>query len=295
VIPVDITVLVMLAAGLISFLPLRYWPGPHLGPRIDPATVRREARRHPRLAAAVSARLDASTLTGLALTAAGAVAIAGAVVFGLVFFMVRRHFGFADFDVNVARFAARHASHSSTTSLRIFTQLGGAAVLVPLAVVVWLVLGRRRRLWTSFAFLVLTVGGQFAIADLVKWIVDRTRPNFDRLTGFSGPSFPSGHATASACCLAAFALLAGVGRSPRLRAALGAAAVSLAAGIASSRVFLGVHWLTDVIGGLALGWAWFAICSVAFGGRLLVFARPAVEMERTVSDQGRSVGQSIRS
>lgn len=46
-------------------------------------------------------------------------------------------------------------------------------------------------------------------------------------------------------------------------------AVGLATGISYSRVFLGARWLTDVIGGLFIGWAWFAVCSVALGGRQL--------------------------
>ena len=40
--------------------------------------------------------------------------------------------------------------------------------------------------------------------------------------------------------------------------------------VAASRVLLDLHWLSDVVGGLALGWAWFALCAVVFGGRLLM-------------------------
>jgi undecaprenyl-diphosphatase len=135
-------------------------------------------------------------------------------------------------------------------------------------------------------FLLLTVGGQFAVVDLIKWIVDRARPDIDRLTGFSGPSFPSGHAAAAAASFAAFALLVGTGRSRQAKAVLAAVAVALATGIAASRVFLGVHWLTDVLAGLALGWAWFAVCSIAFGGRLMHFGAPAEEAERAAAAAG---------
>ena len=55
--------------------------------------------------------------------------------------------------------------------------------------------------------------------------------------------------------------------------------------MAASRVLLGVPWLTDVLAGLALGWAWFAACSIAFGGRLMRFGAPVVVAEQAATAQ----------
>ena len=127
--------------------------------------------------------------------------VVGFGAFGLILFMVRTKTGFAHFDVSATRFGAQHATALSTSVLRWFTQLGGAVVLVPLALMVAVVEGRRGRPFSVVAFLTVTVGGQFLVADLIKWGVDRVRPNLDRLTGFGGSSFPSGHATAAAADL----------------------------------------------------------------------------------------------
>jgi undecaprenyl-diphosphatase len=277
-----VTALSMCAAGLSVWLLALRWSA-IAAPEVSTRRIWSAIRRHPRLAAVADSRLDPTVTTGLALTAASVIVVAGVVGFALLLLMVRIHAGFAHFDQGAAQFAGRHASAVSTSILRDFTQLGGAVVLVPITVVVAIVAVWRYRSAAVVAFLLFVVGGQFAVADLIKWIVDRTRPNIDRLTGFSGPSFPSGHAVAAAATFAAFALLAGMSRSSRVKATLAAVAVALAVGIASTRVFLGVHWLTDVLAGLLLGWAWFALCSIAFGGRLLRFGAP-VEQAQEAAD-----------
>ena len=66
----------------------------------------------------------------------------------------------------------------------------------------------------------------------------------------------------------------------RVWPALAGVAVGIAVAVAVSRVLLDVHWLTDVLAGLALGWAWFAVCAIAFGGRILRFGVAAQAVGR---------------
>ena len=68
-------------------------------------------------------------------------------------------------------------------------------------------------------------------------------------------------------------------RSP---AARGGGAICIALVVATSRALLGVHWLTDVIAGLIVGWSWFFIVAVIFGGRLQRFGDPAVRDPRSL-------------
>jgi membrane-associated phospholipid phosphatase len=108
-------------------------------------------------------------------------------------------------------------------------------------------------------------------------VLDRVRPEFNPIAETLGPSFPSGHSSVAAAFFGAVALLMSRGRTPHQRALVVGVAAALAAGVACSRVMLGVHWLSDVTAGVLFGWAWFAACSIAFGGRMLRFGAAAEE------------------
>jgi len=280
----SLTLLAIIIPGLVAAMIAYRWPqSAPTAPKINTETVQSEVRRHPRWSGFVLSRLDPNSATGLILSAAVVLFVFGAALVGLVLFMIHTNTGFARLDRSASLFGAHHATALSTRVLKVYTQIGGALVIVPLGVVVAVVESIRQRSVAVVMFLTLVVGGQFLVANVIKSFVGRARPHFDQLTGFSGTSFPSGHAVATAACFAAFALVIGRRRSLGVRALLTGLAIGLATGIAWTRVMLGVHWLTDVLGGLALGWAWFALCSVAFGGYQLRFGAPVKTAAEMVS------------
>ena len=79
-------------------------------------------------------------------------------------------------------------------------------------------------------------------------------------------------------------------RGRQARALLAGLAVGIAVAVAASRVLLDVHWVSDVIAGLALGWAWFCVCAIAFGGRILRFGA-AAETAARAADRTEATGE----
>ena len=274
----------LLVWGLVSRWPNHDPAAPRL--TVDSAVLAPEVARRARPATRWRARLDPEVLTGLALTLAVGAAVVGTAAAGILLLMIRTKTGVAQYDLSFARWGATHATSGSTTVLRRLSELGGTLGVVTLTVIVGTMEYRRLANKAIPALLALTVGGQFAVVALVKVIVDRARPDLGQLTGFSSSSFPSGHAAAAAATFAVIALLLGRRRSRRARAVLAGAAVAVAVTVAGTRVLLGVHWLTDVLAGLAVGWAWFALWSIAFGGRLLHFGAPAELADDLASRDG---------
>ena len=267
--------------------------------RVRPAiaaaeAVGRSARRHTMLELALASRLDPESETGLGLTLGALFVVGAGVVLGTLAYLVRTNATLASIDNSVAHWGYRHATPFSEHALTAITELGSITVVIGLCVLLVAVeLVRLPNRWLV-PFVVAVVGGEELIATLIKNLVDRARPALNPAAATLGPSFPSGHTTTAAAFWAAAALLLGRRRPRAARAVLAGAAVGIAVAVASSRVLLDFHWLSDVIGGLALGWAWFVLCGIAFGGRMLRFGVAAEVAESAVSSSNGGPRPSAR-
>ena len=206
-----------------------------------------------------------TTAAWLALGAAAIVFVAGWLSIGLLAYLVRGNSTVARIDTAVARWGDRHASSVSDSAVALVTMLGNTYVVVALALTLVVYDWVRHRNGRVVLFVVAVVAGDAVITVAVKNLIDRARPPFNPVALSLGPSFPSGHTSMAAGFFAAAALVLSRGGRPRLAAVLGGSAVAVAVAVACSRVFLDVHWLSDVVAGLALAWAWFAFCAIGFG------------------------------
>jgi undecaprenyl-diphosphatase len=239
--------------------------------------------KRPGLRFFLNARLDPAAATGLALTVAMIFSIGGGVLFGVLAYLVRTNSDLIGIDNGVAKWGSRHASTMSTHVLNAVTQLGGIYTIVVLCVILAVVeTVRERSVWVA-PFIVAVMGGEEIVTLTVKQLADRVRPTFNPAAATLGPSFPSGHSATAAAFWAGAALLLGRWRGRPARALLAGLAAGIAVAVAASRVLLDVHWLSDVIAGLALGWGWFGVCAIAFGGRILHFGT-AAETAARVAD-----------
>lgn len=266
------TVVTGAAVGVLAYVVLRLWPAHDPTLPEPPTGLVRVAFQHLRRGH------TAETATRALLVLVGLIVVAGGVAVGAVHVMVREGWGLAPADRPVAEWAARHATSWSTDVLEVITSLGSTVVLLTSAVVTVAYERVRRHRPLGAAFMAAVVVGEWVVTNSVKWAVDRARPEIDPLSAFSGPSFPSGHTAGAAAILAAVALLLGRGRDRRHRDLLLAGAAGIAAAVAASRVLLGVHWLTDVVAGLVLGWCWFLACAFAFGGVRVRFGTPGAQV-----------------
>jgi undecaprenyl-diphosphatase len=118
------------------------------------------------------------------------------------------------------------------------------------------------RRWRGAVFVAVSVAGGTLISTVLKLSFDRARPDLvPHAVEATSASFPSGHSMlAMVTYLTLGAVLAEAQPSPRIRIYLLGWAVFLAFIVGLSRVYLGVHWPTDVLAGWCVGSAWALLC-----------------------------------
>ena len=168
------------------------------------------------------------------------------------------------FDVPIVRYAAEHRVGWLTASMRIITDLGGDVGLLIVVLAAGVILRRQTGSWRPLLVLLTIAVGAIELERVIKLIVARPRPPAAwRVFHEKGWSFPSGHATHSAAVYASVAYLAthirALGR--RARVAIWMTAIGACLLIGVSRIYLGAHWPTDVVGSwmLAIVWLWIAL------------------------------------
>src|SRR6478609_702743 len=275
--PLLLLLIIAISSGLAAAFLTRLYPRGTVAPPV--VEMAHEAGEHATGPAARralrAARLDPEKATGLALTLAVAVVLVGGVVLALLTVVVRSTDVLAGLDTSAAEWGNRHATAWSHDAITLITNLGGTWTVVITAVVVAAVdVARTRSCW-AVPFLLVVMVGDTLLTEAIKALVDRARPELEAVAATLGPSFPSGHSSTAAASWAAFALVAGRWWGPAAWPALAGVAVGIAVAVGASRVLLDVHWLTDVLAGLCLGWAWFAACAIAFGGHVLRFGATA--------------------
>ena len=228
----------------------------------------------------VRRRLDPDERYGLRVTLFAIAFLLVFIPFGLLLNQVQTNGSLIRIDTA----AARHlhdwvrGSDDLVRELKILTFFGSPVwfylTVTPAALWVW-----RRGHPRLAIFLVVTTLGGGLLDTIVKEAVDRPRPSLvEPVATAHGKSFPSGHAMSSTVAYGAMLLvfLPVIGRRYRVMVVSGT--VVLVGAIGVSRLALGVHYISDVLGGYVLGLAWLAASVAAFSTWRVDRGRPAVEV-----------------
>ncbi len=275
--------LALIVAGLVaSRLLRRYADRPRLraaGDRLAAAPpLAWIRRRYPRQVAWARRRLAAEDPRGFWLTFTAAAGAFAAWAFGAITQDVVAHDETALRDPHVAVWVAEHRTGWLTAAAKAAAWLGSDAVIAALVISAAAVLAARRH-WRPVIMLVLALAGSVTLYVIVQQLAGRSRPPAALSIGhYAGPAFPSGPAATAIACYVMLAITLTAGRPARARALVWVGAVMATVLAGASPVYLGANWLTDVLGGLALGATWVAIILTAE----LLITRPAAGSPRPV-------------
>jgi membrane-associated phospholipid phosphatase len=202
-------------------------------------------------------------MTGLMV---GTLAVSG-LLFSMLAVDVATGAPIVSFDRAVAGWLHTHETGFATDVVSAVTQLGGATVLlvITLAASLALVLARR---FAHAALMGAALAGGEALNMALKAAFERPRPSFsDPIATASGFSFPSGHAMVSLTVYGALAfVIVATTKSRRARVLVLATAAALVLAIGFSRLYLGVHYVSDVLAAYGAGVAWLMLCGLGLLG-----------------------------
>ena len=246
---IDFALLVLVASAAFS---LARWHGRHPGVLATHARAfwgrfRKRWSPHAYLTVHLVAGLTASVLAMW-----GFVALADAVV---------ERDAITQFDIALANELHARAIPLGIRIARLLSDVGGPIAMTILMIVVAIVLSIRRERLLLITWLIAFVGGS-VLDQTLKLSFRRPRPTLPNPVLIAhGFSFPSGHAMGSLIGFGLLAyLLARLTRRPAWRVALVAGTGALVTAIGVSRLYLGVHYFSDVVGGYAAGIVWLMVC-----------------------------------
>ena len=185
---------------------------------------------------------------------------------------------FAGVDHGVAIWFHAHLTPTFVSVLRGITEFGSSewiGIVLAVAVLFFVF----KRWWPSLLITVVAVPGGMLLNEWIKLLVHRHRPFVDGwFADWSGYSFASGHTIGATLLYGQLALfIFPLIKSRRGRALVFSAALFLVVLVGFSRVALGAHYVTDVLGGMFLGTSWLTVCLLVSRPLRRAIVRPVIE------------------
>jgi len=181
----------------------------------------------------------------------------GTLTFAVLAWQAHGGGGLSQLDQDITNWMQSHRSDALQAPLFVVTDMHSTWGITAMGVLIGALLVRQRR-WRASCFLAVSIGGGMLLNAALKLVFERPRPIFDvPLLSLTTYSFPSGHASGSTLLYMSAIIVFAQTRWQRLLIAIGFTMVMLTA---FSRVYLGAHYLSDVVAGVCVGLVWVHAC-----------------------------------